>query len=264
MVTKVLTIDGNWLSRVPWECAKHESDAVDKTVSSFVGSLDFIEGKFEPETTIIAWDSPPSEYIGRRRLIPGYKANRKPVEPGYFDALRQLKKVVKGRGAYQFSGPGEGDDVIASVVRTMPGPHTIYSVDKDLFQLVNPEVQFYRATQGGLLYTYENIKEETGLTADEWTEYLSLMGDASDNLKGVPGIGDVWARKIIAAYPGIVFKLTGADTRQKVVEDTELCTDKELKKKILHCAEHHRDLTETWLAVTLQTIRLAVTMPEGQ
>jgi 5'-3' exonuclease len=254
-MTRILTIDGNWLARRVFEGTADCAGTFRKAV------LNAVE-KFSPETVAIAWDSPPNTYIGRRRLIPNYKANRGPSPEGYSAALRQVKKMAKGEGWYQFSGPGEGDDVIATIVETMPGPHTIYSVDKDLFQLVRAGVSFYRALGTGTLYTDENLEAETGLTADGWVSYLSIVGDAADNLPGVRGVGDVGARLLLGAFPGIVSQIICEDTRDAAVE-TAKAFDPPVGRVATRCAEQHYQLTQTWLAVTLRTIKLKVEMPNG-
>jgi 5'-3' exonuclease len=260
--TGVLSVDGNWLAMSRFMAVKDKPDAAERCKVAFLSKLKEMCLLFSPETVAVAWDSRESH---RRNRLPTYKANRPPKPDGFYAALRQIQKHLKRGKAYQFSSKGwEGDDVIATIVRTMPGPHTIYSVDKDLFQLVGPGVGFFRDIGDGFLFTDENVENETGLGASEWRSHLALWGDSCDNLGGVPGIGETYSKRLLAAYPGLVPQLVGKDTREEALRLAEIATeDKTTLKLIRLAAEHHKSLLDTWLAVDLYTVELEVDMPEG-
>ena len=202
-----LIIDGSYLA--------FSRFAVGSLPGGFLWELVNLIDEYEPKAIFIAWDHPKGSE--RRKLVnPDYKFGRKKPD-GYFEALCDLQHGLSLIGVCQVqSEEGEGDDVIATIARSFSGEKMIYTLDKDLYQLVSSDVHILRAKSKKII-TPENIVEETGLTAAQWVNYLILAGDNCDSIQGVKGIGDKRARDLIAACPNIV-ELIIEEKSEKIIE----------------------------------------------
>ena len=140
----------------------------------------------------------------RERILPEYKANRGAPPEGFLDQLNWVKKltVAMGYGLVEEYGR-EADDLIAAKAkqRTSEDEIVIVSADKDLGQLVGPNVSQLLPPPtanpkiGWRLLNAEGIEKKFGLSPDLVVDYLSLIGDQSDNIPGLSGVGPKTAVK---------------------------------------------------------------------
>jgi len=163
----------------------------------------------------LIWDSKKS---WRQNVFLPYKQNRS----HFGDDLEQLKKFIKFRQSlkkiiYNHTGYRqieiqnlECDDIIAYMVRTRPNKQIIIvSGDRDFYQLLSDNVFIFKSHKGRYqLYTNKEFQREYELDPSQWVDVKCLMGDSSDNIKGVPGIGEKSALKFIRQY-GSLFKIFG-------------------------------------------------------
>ncbi len=170
---------------------------------------------FESSVVVLAFD----ESLGsgfRHEINPLYKANRAlPTE----DIIYQLE-LLKSIGQYLgfvvlASHEFEADDLIASAVAQLP-EHTctIYTRDKDLRQLVTARVSILDFTNE-VCWTPQHVIEKMAIHPGQVPLYLALVGDASDNIEGVQGVGDKTARLLLQAFkdwPALVSSLQKNDT----------------------------------------------------
>ena len=169
--------------------------------------------------TIVCWDRGSS---GRKELDPRYKANR-PSKP---DLLREqwphFAPIVEAFGWHNVHVDGfEADDVIASlaeIARTAadPVPVVIVTGDRDSFQLIDPEGRVtVMATARGItetkFYDYEGVIERYGIAPELIPDFYGLKGDSSDNIPGVPGIGDKTAASLLQEFGSLEKILTSVD-----------------------------------------------------
>lgn len=147
-----------------------------------------------------------SEPTFRHEIYPEYKANRaempadlRPQIPLIRDLIQALNIPIVELVGY------EADDVIGTLVQqaaAMGLPSVIVSPDKDLLQLVDDakQIQVLQTRDGDLWIDEAGVVERFGVTARQVVDTLTLMGDASDNVKGVDGIGEKGARDLVAQY----------------------------------------------------------------
>jgi 5'-3' exonuclease len=165
----------------------------------------------EMRAVAICCDSPVSK---RREQHPEYKAQRPAKDHASIDELRRTKDTLRRDGFLLWEHEGyEADDVIASAVRAAPSDCaiTIASADKDLLQLVadaNPDAEGPAAvrvvsTKTGAVLGPEDVKKKLGVRPALVRDWLALVGDKSDNVTGVPGIGDVKAAALLNAFGSI-------------------------------------------------------------
>lgn len=152
----------------------------------------------DPEEILVAWDA---GYTFRKSVLPEYKSNR-PIStseiPGYSSEFAEL---LNHSGIYQrFVAGWEADDLIgrASRAKVDEGVTTyILSGDKDLMQLVTDSVHIIRLPDLNPLTPYD-VEVKMGVKPEHLRYYLALVGDSSDNVKGVPGVGPKKAVKMLS------------------------------------------------------------------
>jgi DNA polymerase-1 len=141
----------------------------------------------------------------RRQIYPQYKENRGPIDPALAAQQEPIKELVKDLGIFSLEMPGfEADDIIASLCRRLANQGldvVIVSGDKDFYQLLSDKVSMFDpSAKKKSAMTAEDFRLEYGLEPEAFLEMQGLMGDASDNIPGIPKIGIVTAKKLIQDY----------------------------------------------------------------
>ena len=141
--------------------------------------------------------------LERRQIDPNYKAHRKPPPPDFGPQADRILQIVRELGIPIFAMPGhEADDLIATMARRLTEKKIdamIVSNDKDLRQLVNEHIKMYDPYQD-VVTDAARILEKHGYTPEQAVEVQTLVGDATDNVPGIPGIGEKTAAKLIQKY----------------------------------------------------------------
>lgn len=143
----------------------------------------------------------------RHELYPDYKANRGPMPEEMAAQMPLLGESMEASGIPLLAVPGyEADDVMAStaIAAYEAGFDHIFIVskDKDMSQIVNDRIHLYQLTKGadGIDFGPEQVLEKYGLPPEKIRDYLALMGDASDNVPGVPKVGPKTAIQLLTEY----------------------------------------------------------------
>lgn len=148
----------------------------------------------------VCCDAPP---YWRKEIAPAYKANREAAPPMAVEQLARVIERLRADGLLLWSSPGfEADDVIAWAAGEAVSaghPVTIVSNDKDLHQLVGPTVRCF-APMTEKTYDESAVKEKHGVYPAQMVDYLALVGDTSDNVPGVPGVGPKTAAALVEAF----------------------------------------------------------------
>jgi gp32.85 len=184
-------------------------------LSQLLSDITTLQNKNTIDKVIVLWDGG-SKY--RKDLYPEYKAHRiakkeKELEDGssYYDELKyqleEMHKFLPNIGIHSLRIIGwEADDLIASIVGMTQEPCIIVTTDKDLMQLVDERVSVYQPTKK-ILYTKDNFYTSIGIHPTQFVDYKILIGDPSDNIPGIKGIGNKTAIKLLNQYgsiPGIL------------------------------------------------------------
>lgn len=140
----------------------------------------------------------------RHDIFPDYKANRPTPPEELLAQVDPLKRMVQALGMKVIVSEGcEADDCIASLARSQreSRPVVIIGVDKDLRQCLAPDVVMWDpSSREEKLITLESFREETGLEPGQWPDVQALIGDSSDNVPGVRGIGEKTAEKLFRSF----------------------------------------------------------------
>jgi 5'-3' exonuclease len=139
----------------------------------------------------------------RNEIYPQYKANRDPAPPELKRQFALCREVVRALGIAEYgSSRYEADDIIgtlAALGRREGQAVTIVSRDKDLTQLVTARDIYWDAV-ADVRYGYDDIEERFGVVPERMADFLALMGDAVDNIPGVPGVGRKTAATLLKHF----------------------------------------------------------------
>lgn len=160
--------------------------------------------QFETDRIAVIFDAKGKTF--RNDMYPEYKANRPPMPDDLRCQIEPLHKLIKAMGLPLISISGvEADDVIgtlASQASKAGIPVLISTGDKDMAQLVDENVTLIN-TMTNVIMGPEGVEEKFGVPPELIIDYLALMGDTSDNIPGVPGIGDKTARALLQGVGGL-------------------------------------------------------------
>lgn len=202
--------------------------------------------QMQPTHLFVAWDV--SRDTFRRELYPAYKGTRGELPDELHPQFETMKDVLSALGVPQhFDEQYEADDIIGTMaIKAADEGHKVLVLtgDKDALQLVRPNVKVAIMRKGITeldMFTPESLQESWGLTASQITDLKGLMGDTSDNIPGVPGIGEKTAKKLLAEY----------ETVENLIANRHLLKGK-MKEKI----EEHQEIA--LLSKKLATIVLDV------
>ena len=236
-MAKILLLDGNSLAyraffALPTDMAT-ASGQVTNAVFGFTSMLVNLLKDHKPDAIAVAFDRPEPTF--RHALVENYKAGRSEAP----DVLRQqmglVRQVVETLRIPLLEVPGyEADDVVATLAtqaRDRGDDVIIVTGDRDEYQLVeDPHVKVLynrRGVSDYALYDEAGIVERTGVTPAKYPEYAALRGDTSDNLPGVPGVGEKTAAKLINTYGDL----------DGVFANVDKCTPKLRESLIAHEAQ---------------------------
>jgi DNA polymerase-1 len=206
-MNKILLIDGhNLLFRMFYgmpSSIRNKQGRDIKGTFGFLGSLKKLVDLFTPDQLIVVFDSETST-SSRLEEDSEYKQNRidyseLPEDENPFTQLKYIFQVLDYLSIfYHEARDCEADDYIASICEQLKIDNelVIVSMDKDFLQLVEPQVLVYNPVSD-IYYTPEKVVEKFGITPEQMIDYKILVGDPSDNIKGVPSIGPKTAAKIL-------------------------------------------------------------------
>ncbi len=190
--------------------------------------------RLKPDYVAVAWDKPKTNIRKRLELYPEYKAGRKPAPADFYAQVPILQELLQAFGwpLYELDDY-EADDIMGTLAvqaREKDIETLLVTSDMDMLQLVNAHVHVY-ALKTGLsnieLYSPKSFEAKYGIQVDQFLDMKSLKGDSSDNIPGVPGIGEKGALELIKTYKTLdgVYEnldLLKETVRKKLVAGKEL------------------------------------------
>src|SRR5436190_3665041 len=227
-MAKLLLLDGHSLAfrafyALPTDLATKDG-TITNAVYGFISMLTKVLADEQPDYVGIAFDAPGRNF--RHEMDAEYKAGRKETPDVFRSQMPLIREVL---GALKFPvlevEGVEADDVIATLATRAADEGVdvvVVTGDRDAFQLVrDPHVKVLynkRGVSDYALYDEGGILERYGITSEQYPEYAALRGDTSDNLPGVPGIGEKTASKLVSTYgtlEGILEHLDELPPRQR-------------------------------------------------
>ena len=216
-----MALDGNSLAYRAFfalpDDMTNASGQVTNAVYGFTSMLMNLVKEHRPDGVVVVFDRPEPTF--RHQAVPEYKAQREKAPDTLFQQLGIIRELLDALGVRWLEMPGfEGDDLIATMATKAESEgHDLIIVtgDRDSYQLVSdPHVKVLYNKRGVSDYALcdeAGILERTGVTPAQYADYAALRGDPSDNLEGVPGVGEKTAAKLISAYGNLSGVLAAAD-----------------------------------------------------
>ena len=163
----------------------------------------------KPKGVVVAFDRPEPTF--RHEMLPEYKAQREPTPDLLIQQFGLVREVLEALNVPAVDAVGfEADDVLATIatqVADSGDEAIIVTGDRDIYQMVrDPFIKVLynrRGVSDYALYDEAGIIDRTGVSSDLYPQYAALRGDPSDNLPGIPGVGEKTAAKLINAYGGL-------------------------------------------------------------
>lgn len=204
-----------------------------QAVYGFLNILQKIRNDYAPGYMVVAFDRKAPTF--RHEEYAEYKAQRKKMPPELAMQLPLLKDVLDSMKIKILEIDGfEADDIIGTVAKKAESENyepLIITGDKDALQLASHLTKVI-ITRKGIsefeIYDYEAMVEKYGFTPEQFIDFKGLMGDASDNIPGIPGVGEKTAQKLILEYGSVVGLIENIESisnvrlRQKVGDNAQL------------------------------------------
>ena len=210
--SELFLVDGNNLAyraffALPEELATSDGEPTNALLG-FTNMLFKLLADYKPKGVAVAWDSRP---VHRTAIAEAaevvYKEGRKPMPDLLREQFPHFRPIVEAFGYRNLEFEGwEADDVIATLatLADRAGVKTcVVSTDRDAFQLCSENVTLMMTPRGVAdvhVYTPERVEARYGIRPDQVPDFIGLKGDTSDNIPGVPGIGDKTAGQLIGQY----------------------------------------------------------------
>ncbi|TVM00484.1 MAG: DNA polymerase I [Candidatus Brocadia sp. WS118] len=206
-------------------------------VYGFTRMLQKLLREHHPEYVAVVFDT--KGITHRHSSYREYKANRKPTPDELQVQIPLIYKIVRAFNIPIYAAKGyEADDVIGTLVKLLsdkPVEVVIVTSDKDMEQLLNPKVKILHAKKGKMVDP-ESLFKEKGIRPEQVVDVLALSGDSSDNIPGVPGVGNKTALELIQKWGSLESVLTNVNliTGKKRQENLRLFADQaRLSQKLL-------------------------------
>ncbi|WP_433752415.1 DNA polymerase I [Paenibacillus amylolyticus] len=206
----------------------------------------------KPTHVMVAFDA--GKVTFRHEGYQEYKGGREKTPPELSEQFPLLKELLKGLGIAQFELAGfEADDIIGTLTKRADDAGRqvlVVSGDKDMLQLASEHVHIGLTRKGVTdieLYDPAQIKERYGLTPLQIIDLKGLMGDASDNIPGIPGVGEKTALKLLHQFGSVEDVLNGtSELKGKMKEKIEAHAEDARMSKQLATIHREVPLEQTW------------------
>ena len=235
MKKNLMIIDGSSLLYRAFYAMPPLSDSQGRPTNAVYGFLNMLlklYADLDPYYVAVAFDK--DKHTFRNELYADYKATRKPAPDELRPQFALIREVLACLGIHVLETEGyEGDDIIGTVAKQVPTDDTSVSVitgDRDALQLVDDNITVYLTKKGiseMLVVTPDVMQEEYGYTPAQVIDMNALMGDTSDNIPGVPGVGEKTALKLITEYGTVegvydhLDDISGKKLREKLADNKD-------------------------------------------
>lgn len=229
MMNKLLLVDGSALLHRAYHAYPPFKTKTGEIVGAVYGVASILISALEqekPTHVMVAWDLPKPTF--RHIKYVGYKAQRPKADAEMVEQIPMVKEVIETMGVVQYADPGfEADDVIGTLSKLSSEENdvVILTGDQDTMQLVNDHVRILTPAKGAnppVLYGPEQVVAKYGVRPDQIVDYKAMIGDSSDNIPGVAGIGPKSAAVLLNEF----------GTLENVYENLEKIANEKLREKL--------------------------------
>lgn len=248
---RVFLVDGNSYLYRAFFATPHLSNSrgiPTNATYAFMNMMRKLQNDEKPDALIIIFDSKAPSF--REEISKAYKAQRPPMPGNLSSQIPYAKSILDAMGFPLLEKEGfEADDIIGTVTEKLKDNVTevvIVTSDKDMMQLVTDHVKILD-TMKGVSIGEKEVEEKFGVKPALMTDYLALCGDTTDNIPGVPGVGDKTARELVTIFGSLDELYARIDKVKKPALKEKLIAGKDL----------------AYMSKQLATIRLDVPIETG-
>lgn len=228
MKERFFLIDGNSFCYRAFYAIKSLSNSKGfptNAIYGFITMLKKIIQEESPDYLVVSFDMKGPTF--RHKRYADYKVHRKPMPEDLVVQMPVIKDVLRAYNIAIFEKEGvEADDIIGTLAKAAEQEGIVTYIvtgDKDALQLVSSGIKVYSTHKEGLIYDSKAVKERYGVAPEKMVDIMALMGDASDNIPGVPGIGEKRAIELISQYRSLDNLLDNLDsiksqTQKRLIE----------------------------------------------
>lgn len=254
----LLLVDGHALAYRSFHAIRSLSSPAGSPTNAifgFIKTFRKLRKDLEPTRLAVVWDGGLAPE--RLTLLPSYKAQRPPMPPQLEPQLDGIMDWLRASGIASLCHEAvEADDWIATIARAAERDQTrtvIFSSDKDFMQLVSPWIGLLNPNdKSGRIWDESDVRAKSGVAPRQIVDWLSLIGDAVDNIPGVPGIGPKTATDLLGRFGS-------CDVLFERLDELDSPRLKSVLRESLPLVKRNRDmirlrvdleLTPTWPALT--------------
>jgi len=205
---RVYLVDGNSYLYRAFYATPHLSNSrgfPTNAIYAFVNMIKKLRNTENPDILIVVFDSKGPSF--REKISAQYKAQRPPMPDNLSLQVPVVKRIIDTLGLPVLEKEGfEADDIIATLTKNLKARNDVMTFivtsDKDMMQLVSKKVKILDSMKN-LVIGEAEVRKKFGVSPGNIIDYLALCGDTSDNIPGVPGIGEKTARDLVAAMGSI-------------------------------------------------------------
>jgi DNA polymerase-1 len=231
---RLFILDANSLLHRTWHAIRPltnpEGEVVNCVYGMLMSVLKLIEQE-KPDAFVACWDTEAATF--RHEEYEAYKAHRVEKEDELYAQIPWIKEGFEALGIDSLAVDGfEADDLIGTLAKKSKKAGwevVIVTGDRDALQLLDDHVSvmaFLKGVTDTKRYTVETLKEEYGLTTEQFLEYKAMRGDPSDNIPGIKGIGEKGAKELLLKYGSLKKILSAAHDASSALSDS-------VRKKLL-------------------------------
>lgn len=230
---KLFLIDGNSFCYRAFYAIRSLSNSKGQPTNAVYGFVTMMRKIVEdnkPDMLAVAFDMKGPTF--RHKKFEDYKIHRKPMPDDLVSQMHYIKEAVRAYNIPIFELQGyEADDVLATLAVSAEDHDIdtfIVTGDKDALQLVGEHIKVFSTHKEGLIYDAAKVKEAYGVPPDRMVDIMGLMGDATDNIPGVPGIGEKTAVELLAEFGSLdnlyknIDKVKGEARKKTLTENEKL------------------------------------------
>ena len=197
--------------------AATKAQIIHNTIAAIEQALNKLLKTINPTHGVVVFDGDGLSF--RHQLYPDYKKGRSPMPTPLFEGMAQIKTAINNQGLTIVEQHGqEADDIIASLACKVAQNNkqaTIVSTDKGFLQLLSPNIRVYDYFARHFI-DQQQVKEKFGVNSSQLINYWSLVGDSSNNIPGLAGIGPKSAQDILLQHQSLKEALTGDKLSKKL------------------------------------------------
>jgi DNA polymerase I len=247
---RLLVVDGHAVAYRAFYAIRELStrDGVStNAVFGFIRMLDQLRATWSPSHIVVIFDG--GLPAARMALLPSYKAQREEMPSSLRGQFALIEEYLHAAGiAWMRMDEEEADDLMATIAaQAGEKGHDVFlaTSDKDMFQLVNERVIIVSPTKSDVRMGFAEVRTKTGVSPGLIAEWLALIGDAADNIPGVPGIGPKTAAQLLNQFGSL--------------EQLYARLDEVGRDKLVNALREHRDAV--WRNLSMTRLRTDLLLP---